>query len=103
MTTQVGLERNADDLTRAIGLILKLEKAAAHDPDMRNMAATCLLIAGAALMRTESRGGHFRSDYPTTQAAWARRTIVTLDEVRRHIAEQMPTTASITKSTAGHA
>ena len=103
MTTQVGLERNADDLTRAIGFILKLEKAAAHDPDMRNMAATCLLIAGAALMRTESRGGHFRSDYPTTQAAWARRTIVTLDEVRRHIAEQMPTTASNTKSTAGHA
>ena len=85
MTASVGLERSAADLRQAIQFIHKLENAAGQDPDLRNMAATCLLIAGAALMRTESRGGHFRSDHPTTQAQWAHRTFVTLDQVRTHV------------------
>jgi L-aspartate oxidase len=85
MTTNVGLERNAQDLRRALDFILKLENAAAHDPDLRNMAATCLLVAGAALLRTESRGGHFRSDYPATRPDWNHRTFLTLDQVRRSL------------------
>jgi L-aspartate oxidase len=86
MTANVGLERNAEDLRQALEFILKLENAAGQDPDLRNMTATCLLIAGAALMRTESRGGHFRTDFPLTQAGWARRTFVTLDQIRQHMA-----------------
>jgi len=86
MTANVGLERNARDLRDALDVILKLEKAAGQDPDLRNMTATCLLIAGAALMRTESRGGHFRNDFPATQANWAHRTFVTLDHIRDYVA-----------------
>ena len=82
MTLKVGLERNATELTEALATISKIEKAGSSDPDLRNMTATSLLIAGAALNRTESRGGHFRSDFPQADALWAKRTFVTLDQVR---------------------
>ena len=35
-------------------------------PQLRNMATAALLITAAACSRSESRGGHFRSDYPNT-------------------------------------
>ena len=69
MTMNVGLERNASDLVAALATIAHLEKADAGDPDLRNMTATATLIAAAALNRTESRGGHFRSDYPQADPA----------------------------------
>lgn len=81
MTMNVGLERNATELIAALATIAQLEKATLGDPDMRNMTATASLIAGAALNRTESRGGHFRSDYPQAGAE-AKRTFVTLAEIR---------------------
>ena len=34
------------------------------DREVGNMALTAYLMAVAALARTESRGAHFRSDYP---------------------------------------
>jgi L-aspartate oxidase len=55
-----------------------------------------LLIAGAALSRHESRGGHFRSDYPKT-AALAERTFTTLAEVRKTAAEAVGTTRAPVK------
>ena len=82
MTMNVGLERNATDLIAALATIDQLEKANLADPDMRNMTATASLIAGAALNRTESRGGHFRSDYPKADPTQAKRTFVTLADIR---------------------
>jgi len=83
MTLNVGLERNADDLEAAIATIARLENAGAGDPDLRNMTATATLIATAALRRTESRGGHFRSDFPAADPEMAKRTFITLAEARR--------------------
>ena len=94
MTMNVGLERNADGLAGALSTIAHLEQATAGDPDLRNMTATATLIAAAALNRTESRGGHFRSDYPQADQAWAKRTFITLAEARRIAA------ASVRKSKA---
>jgi L-aspartate oxidase len=34
------------------------------------MVDTARLIAEAALLRKESRGGHFRSDFPKTKRKW---------------------------------
>ena len=45
-----------------------------------NMATTALIIATAALARTESRGGHYRSDHPEPDPAQARRTMMTLTD-----------------------
>jgi L-aspartate oxidase len=44
------------------------------------MTATATLIAAAALMRRESRGGHFRTDFPEADPAQASRSRLTLDE-----------------------
>jgi L-aspartate oxidase len=38
--------------------------------ELQSMYNLTALIAGAAQMRTESRGGHFRSDYPTPDQNW---------------------------------
>jgi L-aspartate oxidase len=35
-----------------------------------NMVQTGQLIVEAALMRKESRGGHYRADYPRAKSAW---------------------------------
>jgi L-aspartate oxidase len=40
-----------------------------------NMVETARLIAEAALMRRESRGGHFRSDFPKAKRKWRGRHI----------------------------
>ena len=83
MTLNVGLERNARDLIAALTKLGQLERANDGDADFRNMAATATLIAAAAFDRRESRGGHFRSDFPTSNAAFAKRTFLTLAAARR--------------------
>jgi L-aspartate oxidase len=41
-----------------------------------NMVETARLIAEAALLRKESRGGHFRSDFPRSKKKWQGKHIV---------------------------
>ncbi len=39
------------------------------------------LILKSAAFRTESRGGHYRSDYPETAASWEVHTVVEGDRL----------------------
>ncbi|MFA4892161.1 MAG: L-aspartate oxidase, partial [Brevundimonas sp.] len=64
MSADVGVVRDAAGLTRALAVIEALERVAG--PALPLIAAR--LIAEAALARRESRGGHFRRDYPATAA-----------------------------------
>lgn len=66
MTRLVGLERDAKGLREALSVIAGIERAGAHEPALLNMTAAAKLTAAAALARRESRGAHFRTDYPET-------------------------------------
>jgi L-aspartate oxidase len=90
MTDGVGVVRNAEGLKRALRTIARIE--AAHPAQaMLNMTATATLIAAAALAREESRGGHFRSDFPKSDPAMAQRTHMTLADalaIRARVLEE---------------
>jgi L-aspartate oxidase len=43
---------------------------------LTNAALTARLIVTSALLREESRGAHFRTDFPTTQPEWQVHTIL---------------------------
>ena len=68
MSRLVGLERDAEGLSEALRIITQIERAGAHEPALLNMTAAAKLVVAGALARRESRGGHFRTDYPQTDA-----------------------------------
>lgn len=81
MSRDVALERNEEGLRNALGVIARLETTST-EPALLNMTAAAKLVTAAALARTESRGGHWRSDHPQTTAKGAR-TFMTLADAER--------------------
>jgi L-aspartate oxidase len=75
MSRDAGVVRDAAGLRRLIGWLSEMD--AAHGRALPLVAAR--LVAEAALDRRESRGGHFRADYPATlaQAAHTMRILET--------------------------
>jgi L-aspartate oxidase len=47
--------------------------------ETRNLLDIALLILGGAALRTESRGGHYRTDFPTLDRLWQVHTLVEKD------------------------
>lgn len=82
MTDLVGVERDASGLKQALREIASLEASAEHVTSAYlNMTTSATLVAAAALKRTESRGGHFRTDFPETDDTnWEHHTTMALDE-----------------------
>ena len=66
MTAHVGVIRSGDGLVRALQVITELDTKA--PPAFANMLAAARMIATAALLRRECRGGHWRADFPGTVA-----------------------------------
>jgi len=82
MSAEVGVIRDRSGLAAALATIARLEERA-RAPRFRNMLAAAKLVAAAALARTESRGGHYRSDFPDCDPAWHHRTFMTLADATR--------------------
>lgn len=81
MDRHVGVIRDGAGLRRALGELHALEHARTDLPhELRNMTAAATLVAAAALRRAESRGAHFRTDFPATGAAEATPRTITLTE-----------------------
>jgi len=77
MSRHVGVIRSGEGLAHAMTELRHLARHGASQ-DLRNIATTGLLVAAAAWRRRESRGAQFRSDYPDTDPALARRMLMTL-------------------------
>ena len=94
MTEKVGIFRTGKDLKQAVDELQKLlvrsrsiglrSRAPGANPELvtayrlRPMLKLALCVAYGALTRTESRGAHFREDFPRRDdAAWLKRTLAT--------------------------
>ncbi|MGQ0537772.1 MAG: fumarate reductase/succinate dehydrogenase flavoprotein subunit [Gemmatimonadaceae bacterium] len=86
MQDYVGIVRREDDLHRALACLAELKTRAArvavsgnraYNPgwhtalDLRNLLLVSEAVTRAALERKESRGGHFRDDYPNKSPDYA--------------------------------
>ncbi|NLH83622.1 MAG: L-aspartate oxidase [Phyllobacteriaceae bacterium] len=91
MARHVGVIRDAAGLGRALEVLADLEKKA-RSVDFRNTLIAARLVTAAAFARRESRGGHFRSDFPAAEPTLAHRTFLTLAEARA-IAASAPSKA----------
>lgn len=80
MTDYVGVVRNQVGLEQALRILAELESRQPDCDAFLNMTATATLIAVAALLRTESRGGHFREDFPAQDPQQAKRSYLTLSQ-----------------------
>jgi L-aspartate oxidase len=70
--TNCGIVRDAAGLREAIARL----EGARPDAEARNAHQVALLIARCALAREESRGAHYRTDFPEKREEFARHTIV---------------------------
>jgi L-aspartate oxidase len=77
MWDHVGLVRTGPGLQSAIRELASIE-AASRARRVRDFALLGRLLATSALVREESRGGHYRADAPTTRDQWRRRSFVRL-------------------------
>ena len=110
MWTSAGISRNEQDLSRAIAQIAQWEKEFEDLPitkkmtnlhsnqiislewvnvatllklwgEIRNLINVADLILRSSRFRNESRGGHYRSDFPQTETAWATHTLIKGDRI----------------------
>ena len=66
-----GIDRTAKGLRSCMdGLAEIAERLPTGATEEQNMVDTARLIAEAALVRKESRGGHFRHDFPKEKRKW---------------------------------
>jgi succinate dehydrogenase / fumarate reductase flavoprotein subunit len=91
MNDLVGIIRRENELADALVRLTELRERVAkvsaaggrrYNPgwhlalDLRNMLLVSECVAKAALLRTESRGGHTRDDHPSMDAEWRRKLLV---------------------------
>ena len=78
MWENVGLSRDAAGLSSAIERLDGL-RGQGLLPEAANLLLVARMISRAAYLRQESRGAHYRSDFPDTEPAWARHMDVHLE------------------------
>jgi L-aspartate oxidase len=77
MWDNVGVVRSAGGLDHGRTTLRHLAPRLETGPTARNLGVVAGVVIETATARIESRGGHFRSDYPDLDETWARHTTVT--------------------------
>jgi L-aspartate oxidase len=86
--SDLGVNRDEAGLRRALQLYGNVSEApptadmTTEQRELRNMRLVSLLISRAALERTESRGAHFRTDFPASNPDWTGHIVLRKDELR---------------------
>jgi L-aspartate oxidase len=76
MWEHAGIARTAKGLRECLSMLAAIEqRLPVGATEEANMVQTARLIAEAALLRKESRGGHYRSDFPHAKRKWQGRHI----------------------------
>jgi L-aspartate oxidase len=76
MWLHAGIDRTARGLRACLKGLSAIEARLSEGAtEERNLLTTAWLIAEAALLRKESRGGHYRSDFPTRRREWKGRQV----------------------------
>ncbi len=76
MWTHVAITRTAKGLRTALADLTDIEqRLPSGATEELNLVQTAKLITEAALLRKESRGGHYRSDFPRAKSLWRGRHI----------------------------
>ena len=80
-----GIVRNGQGLAAAVNRLSSYGRHEKTSPslcdyDLRSIHLVAALIARCALAREESRGGHYRSDFPDAREEFRRPSVVNLDE-----------------------
>jgi L-aspartate oxidase len=89
MNKLVGVERNQNTLEQAFVEFLRIEREAENlSAKLKDMLIVSKLITYAALQRKESRGTHYRSDYPNKNDATQKRNIFKLKNLNDYLNEE---------------
>jgi L-aspartate oxidase len=76
MWDHCGIDRTAKGLRLGLDKLTEIQfRLPDGATEEANMVQTSLLIADGALLRKESRGGHYRSDFPRAKRKWSGRHI----------------------------
>ena len=86
MWRNTGISRHGSRLLLTARILCAWERTMSEPVDqagyeLRNMVLLGRLMVEAALLRQESRGSHFREDFPATSAEWERHVILVNEEV----------------------
>ena len=79
---KVGIIRNKEGLTGAADTLMAWQRSLPQPTDrptyeLNNLVLTGRLVTESALLREESRGAHFRSDFPQSLPQWQRHIVFT--------------------------
>jgi succinate dehydrogenase / fumarate reductase flavoprotein subunit len=118
MMEKVGIFRTEKSLLEAIEALRELRERATHIPlgttslranqdlwqiwELNNLITVSMVIAQGALARKESRGAHFREDYPERSGGFNYHTLVYMPQFNEVTFGKRPIDTSIFEAKGGH-
>ncbi len=87
MWDKVGIIRSGKSLKEAVSILATWESSLSQPTDrpsyeLNNLVLCARLVTEAALLRQESRGAHFRTDFPQTSPEWQRHIVLRKNAIK---------------------